>query len=273
MKTKSVAFTLLLCFLTFNVAADCYITVEKAASQNEEMLQSQAETYLTQFVEKVLPIPYGGISSNDCLYKISLMENREGFFVTISGDHLNSDGFSQETGFAGVKQAMLRAIYKVMPEQQETICDIHKNILWEECGGTRPETFSEAESPKETKQPALQVPLQPPRKPGPCAEEFKQVCDMPRGPEHLACLRKNSDQLSKECRQILRKLKKIRKIEQNRALESADAKAAREACKQDVQAYCGEALGIPQDLQQCMREHRRELSPACRKALRRLRRQ
>ena len=255
-------------FVTEPVLANCFLTIEKAGSQNKEMLENQAQAYLSQFVEKVEPIPFGGIDSDACLYKVNLMENREGFFITISGQKIQSDGFSSLTGFGGAKQALLRAIYKVKPKQQKEICEIHSEIIPKECGleVANDKTGPDAKKPTKVEQKPFIEPNQSRQKTGPCRDEIRRYCDLPMGPELQKCLRENFRSFSKTCRTAIRKTQ-----EENRSRRRTIIKAARVFCKNDIKAYCQKEKKDINALSNCLRKNRSNLSKECRQGFKTLR--
>ncbi|TGL58987.1 hypothetical protein EHQ64_17045 [Leptospira sarikeiensis] len=84
-----------------------------------------------------------------------------------------------------------------------------------------------------------------------CRSEKEKYCkDSPKG-EVLSCLRKNEDNLSEECKELLQEVRE-------------KAKQRMEACKEDKDKYCSDRGTA---VIRCLSENKNSLSPKCKSAL------
>ncbi len=90
----------------------------------------------------------------------------------------------------------------------------------------------------------------------PCAEEIARFCkDVKPGEGRLTrCLNAHVEEASAACRKKMADVKRI-------------VDEAQQACAGDVQKFCKGLQPGGGRLAKCMREHKAELSPACRKKL------
>ena len=87
---------------------------------------------------------------------------------------------------------------------------------------------------------------------GPCAKDREMYC---AGVEHgegrlMKCMKDNADKLSAEC-----------KAHQAKAKEAM--KDVKEACHADAEKFCGDVKHGRGRVMKCMKEHKDELSEAC----------
>ena len=87
---------------------------------------------------------------------------------------------------------------------------------------------------------------------GPCAKDVQTLCPgIEPGDGRIAkCMRENKDKLSAECKAQKEKMK-------------AAFKEVKEACQDDVEKFCGEMKPGRGRIMKCMKEHKEQLSPAC----------
>ncbi len=133
MKHLSIIVFLMFVFTTVK-SQECYLSVEKSGDINPITISDFAIPLISQYVTKVNPIPLSGVRENDCVYRISLSESREEMSITVAGEKINAYGDSKYTGVKGVKEALLKAIYRARPNRMEEICKIYKSILTNDCG-------------------------------------------------------------------------------------------------------------------------------------------
>lgn len=87
---------------------------------------------------------------------------------------------------------------------------------------------------------------------GPCAKDRGALCagiDSGDG-KIFKCLQDNKDKLSAECKAHQEKMKE-------------HYKEIKEACSDDVEKFCGEIKPGKGRIMKCMRQHKEELSSAC----------
>lgn len=87
----------------------------------------------------------------------------------------------------------------------------------------------------------------------PCRDDVVQYCgEVERGEGRVAsCIAENQDKFSAECQASMRKARE-------------DVEALMVACKDDRERYCSGVKPGRGQILRCMREHRDELSAACR---------
>lgn len=115
-------------------ADNCYLVVEKSGDYNPTSISDYAIPLISRYIETVISPGYEGVGSRDCQYKISLSENIEGISIALGGRNAASFGDSKRSGMKGVKQALLRAIYRAAPHQKSEICDLYSSVIPEDCG-------------------------------------------------------------------------------------------------------------------------------------------
>jgi len=136
MKRSILCFAFFFLYSGVLLASDnkCYLVVERAANYNTQVIQNFAIPLISQYFEKVDPIPNSGISMKACQYVLSVSESRDQLSVTISGNRLNAYGNSKEPGISGVQQSLLRAIYRADIQKKDYICKAYGTIIKEDCG-------------------------------------------------------------------------------------------------------------------------------------------
>jgi len=100
----------------------CYLIVNSNASSDEDFLNSMSKALITQYDNKVLPMPKEGITDNECFYEVSMSRSKSETTITISSDKINGMGESNLENNKGIKQALLSALYKALKSKREEIC-------------------------------------------------------------------------------------------------------------------------------------------------------
>ncbi len=117
-------------------AQECYLVVDKTGDYNPKTISDFAIPLVSAYIEKVIPVPRGGISTKKCQYEISLSESGEGITITLSGRNASAFGDAKRSGIGGVRQALLRAVYRAKPNKKREICSLYSTIIPEDCGTT-----------------------------------------------------------------------------------------------------------------------------------------
>lgn len=102
------------------------------------------------------------------------------------------------------------------------------------------------------------------RTPGACAGDVEQHCKgiEPGAGRIFSCLRSHGSELSPECKQALKDIK--RGPGKRRWLQSSKAWA--EACTGDIQSLCKDIPAGAGRIAECLKQHEATLSPACKAA-------
>ncbi len=120
---------LLLCSLltqpVFAKVEPCFLIVEDTGDYHPAKVTSFAIALISQYIREVKPIPKAGIRESDCQYTINLSENREGLSVSLSGQGIAAFGDTDKSGFKGVQQAIIKAIYRAHPDKKKIICEVY----------------------------------------------------------------------------------------------------------------------------------------------------
>ncbi len=115
-------------------AEKCYLVVEKSGDYNPETIANFTAPLISQYIEKIEYAPMFGVKPTDCQYNISLSETQDGFSVSILGRNASGLGDSEKSGIKGIKQSIIRAIYRARPNKKREICDLYGNMIPEDCG-------------------------------------------------------------------------------------------------------------------------------------------
>lgn len=91
---------------------------------------------------------------------------------------------------------------------------------------------------------------------GACAKDRETLC---AGVEHgggkiAKCMKENQDKLSSECKAHMEKAKEA-------------MKDMKEACHDDIEKFCGDVKPGKGRIMKCMKEHKEELSAACKEEI------
>ena len=107
-------------FLSSNVAYSiCYYQINNKTIYNERIVNEIVSVSLSKYVEQVNPLPLSGTKSGACVYSISITPD---FVTTVNGRKINDSGESELNDLKAVRQSLLRAIYKGIPNQRKILC-------------------------------------------------------------------------------------------------------------------------------------------------------
>jgi hypothetical protein len=114
----------------------CYVVVESSKDFDSSLLSNISISLISQFLREVEPIPPEGVSTDSCLYHISVTKKEDTTFVTFNGEGLNSYGDSKLSGSDGFQQSILKSLYRSLKDKRDVICQDYGELL-EECGGLK----------------------------------------------------------------------------------------------------------------------------------------
>ena len=115
-------------------AGPCYLVIEDPGNYNHTTINNFAISVMSKYIGKISPIPPAGIRAESCQYILLVSETTSSITVTISGKDMNAFGDSNNPGFAGVQEAILRAIYRANPARKSDICTAYSTMIPFDCG-------------------------------------------------------------------------------------------------------------------------------------------
>lgn len=147
-----------LLFLSINVwgeSKSCFLAVENPDQLEPKIIESLSVSLLSKYVETMKSIPQEGIGTEECLYQVSLKKSDSTILITISGPKLNGVGDSKLTGYDGVQQAFLAALFHGNREKRIELCQdfgeklekVCKEIDSADVATHRPPTFPRVTMP------------------------------------------------------------------------------------------------------------------------------
>ena len=89
----------------------CYVGVDGSKEFNLNLFSQISKSLISQFFKPVKNIPPGGISSDSCVYEITVTKEGDTTFVVFSGEDLNSYGDSKLSGADGFQQSVLLNLF------------------------------------------------------------------------------------------------------------------------------------------------------------------
>ena len=92
--------------------SECYLAIENPDKIEPKIVESLSKSLLSKYVETVQSIPRAGISQDECLYQVAVKKSMDTILITISGRNLNGIGDSKSSGFDGVQQAFIKALFQ-----------------------------------------------------------------------------------------------------------------------------------------------------------------
>ena len=111
----------------------CYVSVEGSKGFNLNLLSQISKSLISQFFKPIKNIPPGGISSESCVYEITVTKEGDTTFVVFSGEDLNSYGDSKLSGTDGFQQSLLKSLYRSLRDKRKLICEDYGELI-EKCG-------------------------------------------------------------------------------------------------------------------------------------------
>ena len=125
---------LLLSFPLFGQSEEtCYVVVDSSEEFNPTLLSNISVSLISQFLKEVEPIPLAGVSTDSCLYQISVSKQQDTTFVTFKGKNLNSYGDSKLSGSDGFQQSLLKSLFRSLRKYRSLICLDYGKLLSDEC--------------------------------------------------------------------------------------------------------------------------------------------
>ena len=94
-------------------------------------MSAMTTSIISQFVTKIEEVPISGIDAErkSCIYKVVFEKSDDTTFLVITGPKINSYGDSKLKSADGAQQALLKALYRSIPEQQNKICSLYENVI------------------------------------------------------------------------------------------------------------------------------------------------
>jgi len=111
----------------------CYVSVEGSKEFNLNLFSQISKSLISQYFKPVKNIPPGGISSDSCVYEISVTKEGDTTFVVFSGEDLNAYGDSKLYGSDGFQQSLLKSLYRSLEDKRKKICEDYGELI-EKCG-------------------------------------------------------------------------------------------------------------------------------------------
>ena len=103
-------------------AGPCYLLIDDPGTYKPSTIGDFARAVISQYIRPIDPDPPAGISDKSCMYHLSVAETTSSITVTISvenpdnsGDNMYGIGDSNNRGFPGFKEAILRTIFRAKP--------------------------------------------------------------------------------------------------------------------------------------------------------------
>ncbi|MCP4756408.1 MAG: DUF4384 domain-containing protein [Proteobacteria bacterium] len=140
-RTLSFVFSMIifLCFINsqsvYAKSDGCYVLVEKAGNFDPTIILNSTVSMVGRYIEEVKVPPPGGLRMDACIYSLSLTESMDGFLLSLSGKKINAMGDSKLRGMKGFTQALLRAIFRSIDndDKRTTLCRNHGRFLTNDC--------------------------------------------------------------------------------------------------------------------------------------------
>jgi hypothetical protein len=125
----------------------CYVVVDSSEEFNPTLLSNISVSIISQFLREVEPIPPEGVSTDSCLYQISVSKEQDTTFVTFKGKNLNSYGDSKLSGTDGFQQSLLKSLYRSLRDKRKLICEGYGELI-EKCGSVVVQDIPKKVEPK-----------------------------------------------------------------------------------------------------------------------------
>ena len=122
-------------------AGPCYLLIDDPGTYKPSTIGDFARAVISQYIRPIDPDPPAGISDKSCMYHLSVAETTSSITVTISvenpdnsGDNMYGIGDSNNRGFPGFKEAILRTIFRAKPAIKSDICTAYSTMIPFDCG-------------------------------------------------------------------------------------------------------------------------------------------
>ena len=109
----------------------CFLILENKTDFSTSLMSAMTTSIISQFVTKIEEVPISGIDAErkSCIYKVVFEKSDDTTFLVITGPKINSYGDSKLKSADGAQQALLKALYRSIPEQQNKICSLYENVI------------------------------------------------------------------------------------------------------------------------------------------------
>ena len=121
------------------VEETCYVGVDGSKEFNLNLFSQISKSLISQYFKPVKNIPPGGISSDSCVYEITVTKEGDTTFVVFSGEDLNSYGDSKLSGADGFQQSVLKSLHRALKDKRTLICEDYGEFLSKECSSIKKE--------------------------------------------------------------------------------------------------------------------------------------
>ena len=125
--------------VTKQVEETCFVSVDGSKEFNLNLFSQISKSLISQFFKPVKNIPPGGISSDSCVYEITVTKEGDTTFVVFSGEDLNSYGDSKLSGADGFQQSVLKSLHRALKDKRTLICEDYGEFLSKECSSIKKE--------------------------------------------------------------------------------------------------------------------------------------
>ena len=125
--------------VTKQIEETCYVSVDGSKEFNLNLFSQISKSLISQFFKPVKNIPPGGISSDSCVYEITVTKEGDTTFVVFSGEDLNSYGDSKLSGADGFQQSVLKSLHRALKDKRTLICEDYGEFLSKECSSIKKE--------------------------------------------------------------------------------------------------------------------------------------
>ena len=132
----------------------CYVVVDSSEEFNPTLLSNISVSIISQFLREVEPIPPEGVSTDSCLYQISVSKEQDTTFVTFKGKNLNSYGDSKLSGTDGFQQSLLKALFRSLRDKRKLICEDYGELIVK-CGSVVVQDVPKKVEPKVVEKPLV----------------------------------------------------------------------------------------------------------------------
>ena len=125
--------------VTKEVEETCFVIIDGSKEFNLNLFSQISKSLISQYFKPVKNLPPGGISSDSCVYEITVTKEGDTTFVVFSGEDLNSYGDSKLSGADGFQQSFLKSIYRALEDKRTLICEDYGEFLSKECRSMKKE--------------------------------------------------------------------------------------------------------------------------------------
>ncbi|MCG8333251.1 MAG: hypothetical protein MJE63_01970 [Proteobacteria bacterium] len=115
----------------------CYLLVSESGNYSIRSISEFAIPLISQSITLVHPVPLYGIKTDDCVYRVSILESRQKITATIGSETFNATGETREAGLEGVKAALVNAVVSANPSATKSICDNFRDIAGSVCDDSK----------------------------------------------------------------------------------------------------------------------------------------